>query len=138
MSDSLVIRKVIQDIPVYEFYKNNRQAVDQYLEIAYPYMKDHIDQGKVYQPFCYILDVSRSGMYPINYMVQRATVLMSGFDVPPPNYIAFIAKNPNDAVLVNMIDGLTARNMEHTRKIFPIEKFDDAIAWLQGVIRDAG
>lgn len=137
MPNPLVIRKVIEDIPVYEFYKNNRQAVDQYLEIAFPYVREHIEQGQVNHPYCYVLDVSRSGMYPINYLLQRSRAFLSEFEFVPEHYIAYITDNSSDTVLVNMIDGLTARNMAHTRRIFLPDELDKAIEWLQGVMRDS-
>ncbi|GEM_PF-682517 len=131
MSDILVERLVVDDIPVYRFYKSTRYAVDEYLLLVDDERKAHIEAGKDDTPMYYAIDVSRSGMFSINYSIQRAYQLVSDKTKIPPSFIAYITNDPNDSVLVSIMDGMTDRRVTtQSRKIYTDDKFDDAIAWL--------
>jgi len=130
MTEQLVERLVERDIVVYRFYAKSRDAVDKYLTLADPDIQGHIDAGNVDKPMFYVIDVSRSGMFSVNYMRQRVNKLVGEKPKMPVSYIAYVTDEPQDSILVNLIDALTARQLAHTRKIFAADKFDDAIDWL--------
>lgn len=130
MEETLVERLVERDIIVYRFYKSSRLAVDQYLSIVDPDIEAHIATYGYDDPMFYVLDVSRSGMFSVNYMRERVNEVVKRHQKTPLSYIAYVTDNPADSVLVNMIDALTARQLEHTRKVFAAQQFDDAIDWL--------
>lgn len=129
MSSDLIIQEFVRGIPVYRFHKNNRQAVDAYLDIAIPYLKHHIETKGVDVPYCFALDVSKPGMYSISYMIGQLRERFTEFDKKPRDYIAFIAVNTTDEILVRMLDSLTSE-MAHTRRVFTPDQFDLAIDWL--------
>ena len=134
MNSEFVKQEIIQGIPVYRFSKNHRQAVDDYLDqMAFPLLQAHIEADKVNTPICIVMDVSQSGMLPVNYMLGRVRQMFSQFKQLPEYYIAFITNKIDDSIVVRMIDGMTARNMANTRRIFSPEAFDDAIEWLVNV-----
>ncbi len=133
MSANLVERLVADDIPVYRFYKNTREAVDAYLLLVDPDIQAHINAGKIDEPMYYAIDVSRTGMFSVNYMRQRVDKLVGAKPRVPVSYIAYISQSLNDSILLNMIDALTARQLAHTRKIFTADQFDDAITWLADI-----
>ena len=130
MSEKLVERLVIRGILVYRFYQNTRQASDAYLKLVDVDIQSHIDAGYTDKPILYVLDVSRSGMFSVNYMRQRVSAMVKEKLFWPESYIAYVTDTPNDLVLVNLIDALTARELDHTRKIFRTEELDQAIDWL--------
>jgi len=41
--------------------------------------------------------------------------------------------NLNDAILVNLISGMTARGFAHKRKLFHSDDFNEAINWLLNI-----
>lgn len=133
MNDNLVERLIVDDILVYRFYKNSREAVDTYLTLVDPDIGAHVEAVGGDKPMFYVIDVSRSGMFSVNYMRQRVDKLVGERPAVPVSYIAYITENPNDSILVNLINALTARQLAHTRKIFLADQFDEAIAWLVGV-----
>lgn len=137
MSELLVERLIIRDIFVYRFYKNTRQAVDDYLKLVDADIQSHIDTNSADAPMFYALDVSRSGMFSVNYMRQRVNSIVGAKPRIPVSYIAYVTDNPNDSILVNLINALTARQLAHTRKIFPADDFDQAINWLISVVEQA-
>ncbi len=130
MSDVLVERLIIREIFIYRFYKNTRQAVDDYLKLVDTDIQSHIDTNSADAPMFYVIDVSRSGMFSVNYMRQRVNSIVGAKPRVPVSYIAYVTDNLNDSILVNMIDALTARQLAHTRKIFTADDFDQAIDWL--------
>jgi hypothetical protein len=130
MDTPLVERLILDDIFVYRFYQNNRAAVDAYLLLVDADIQAHLDTEPVNASMYYVIDVSRSGMFSVNYMRQRVNTIVGKKPRVPTSYIAYVTDAPNDEILVNLINALTARQLEHTRKIFPSEQFDEAIAWL--------
>lgn len=133
MSEQLVERLLVKDIPVYRFYENSREAVDTYVTLVDPDIESHANNIGADKPIFYVLDVSRSGMFSVNYMRQKVNKLVNDKPRVPVSYIAYITSDPNDSILVNLIDALTARQLEHTRKIFLADQFDDAIDWLVSI-----
>ena len=133
MEGKLVKLEYVRGIAVYRFESNSRFAFDEYLEIFKVDMQKHIDAGKQDQPYPFILDVSKSGMFPINYVVQQTKPVIASFDPFPENYIAYVTSNMNDSVLINLIDGMTARGFAHKRKLFHIDNIDDALNWLSSI-----
>jgi hypothetical protein len=133
MDEKLVERVIVRGIHVYQFNTNTRQAADEYLKLADPDIQAHIDAGNINVPFLYILDVSRSGMFSVNYMRQRVNQLVESKEYWPESYIAYVTNKPDDSVLVNLIDALTSRELDHTRKVFKTEQFDQAVDWLLSV-----
>ena len=130
MSDKLVEKLIVRGIPVYRFYKNTRDAVDQYLNMIVADTNVHIEAGNVDKPMAYVLDVSQSGMYSLNYMRTRAADFIKQKAKMPENFIAYLTDNPNDTSLVNMLNALARRDLESTRKIFKTEELDQANDWL--------
>jgi hypothetical protein len=130
MSEKLVEQLTVRGISVYRFYKNTRDAVDQYLATIDAEADTHIKAGNVDKPMIYVLDVSRSGMYSLNYMKTRAGSLIKQRDKFPDSFIAYVTDNPTDSILVNMVNALASRDLDNTRKIFKTEEFDQAIDWL--------
>jgi len=133
MSDKLIEKLIVRGIPVYRFYKNTRDAVDQYLTIISADTDTHIEAGNVDKPMTYVLDISQSGMYSLNYMRTRAATLIKQKEKLPENYIAYVTDKPNDAILVNMLNALATHDLESTRKIFKTEELDQAIDWLLAI-----
>ena len=117
----------------HRFYQNTRNAVDQYLAIVDKDVQAHIDAGDVDKPMLYVIDVSRSGMFSVKYMSARATPLMKKHAKFPESYIAYVTDKPDDSILVSLIDALTSRKQEHTRKVYKTEEFEQAIDWLRSV-----
>ena len=133
MNDKLVEKVSVRGISVFRFYKNTRDAIDQYLTMIDAEMNEHIHAGHVDKPMIYVLDVSQSGMYSLNYMRTRAAELIKQKEKLPENFIAYVTDNPNDTILVNMLNALAVRDLESTRKIFKTEDLDLAIDWLLGI-----
>ncbi len=133
MSDILVEKDEIQGIKIYRFLKNNRNAVDQYLALIDADAYTHEVSVGAEIAMTYVIDVSKSGMYPVTYMRQVAVPMMAKHDNFPKNYIAYIVDNPNDSILVDMVSAITARELDNTRKIFQTEQMDEAIEWLSSV-----
>ena len=133
MSDKLVEKFDIRGISVYRFYKNNRDAVDQYLTLIDADAQAHIDAGDVDKPMAYVLDVSRSGMYSLNYMRNRASVIIKLKSEFPASYIAYVTDKPNDAILLNMVNAMATQDVDNTRKIFKTEDLEQAVDWLLGI-----
>jgi len=130
MSDVFVEREKNQDIIVYRFHQSGRKAVDQYLELISQDAVQHLESKQSSKSMFYVIDVSASGMYPLNYMRREATRVMGTFDAFPKSYIAYVVDNPNDSVLVNMVNAITIRELQNSRRVFKVEQMDDAIAWL--------
>jgi len=130
MSEKLVERLVVRGILVYRFFQNTRQACDAYLNLADVDIQAHLDAGHTDKPILYILDISRSGMFPVNYMRQRVNALVETKSHWPESYIAYVTDKPDDSVLVNLINALTARELSHTRKVFKTDEFEQAVDWL--------
>lgn len=130
MAEAMVEMEYVRGVTVYRFLNNTREAFDEYLKIFKVEMQKHIDAGNQDKPYPFILDVSKSGMYSINYMMRATKPVIASFDPFPENYIAYVTKNMNDSVLINLLDSLTARGFAHKRKLFHIDDMDKAIDWL--------
>jgi len=130
MQEKLIEVEYVRGITIYRFLDNTRVAFDEYLELFKIEMQKHVDAGKQDEPYPFILDISESGMFPIQYMIQQTKPVIASFDPFPENYIAYITSNMNDDVLINLINGLTARGFAHKRKLFHLSKINEAIDWL--------
>jgi hypothetical protein len=133
MSDVLVEKDALDDITIYRFLKNTRAAVDQYLDMADADAYQHEKTKGSDTPMVYIIDVSQSGMYPISYMKQKATSIMAAHDNFPKNYIAYVIDNPSDSMLINVVDAMTARDIENTRRVFKSDQLNEAVQWLSSI-----
>ncbi len=133
MTDTLIEVEHVDNVTIYRFIKSNRQAFDEYLRLFKAEMQKHVDAGRQDEPYPFILDVSQSGMFSVNYMIQATKPIIASFDPFPENYIAYVTNNMTDAILVNLIDGLTARGFAHKRKLFHIDDLDKAIDWLNNL-----
>lgn len=130
MHTSPVEKHEIDGIPVFKFHTSDRKAVDHYAVIVEPVLQEHIDQHQDKKPLCYIIDVSESGMFSIQYVTSVIGAVLSKFKYRPQHYLAYLTNNPKDKILVEMINGLTARNMAHTRRIYTPDQLQEAIDWL--------
>jgi len=133
MAEDFITIEQVQGITIYRFRAKSRDAYDEYLRKFKVEMQKHVDAGKQDQPYPYILDVSQSGMFSINYMMQATKPVIASFDPFPENYIAYVTNNMNDLVLINLLNGLTARGFAHKRKLFHIDDIDKAIEWLKSI-----
>lgn len=133
MDTPLVERLIVRDIHVYRFYDKSRQSADAYIELASPDIKEHIETQPEDMPFLYVLDVSRSGMFSVNYVRDRVNQLVKTMPRWPESYIAYVTDNPGDSILVELINAMTSRQLEHTRKIYKTADFDQAIDWLVSI-----
>lgn len=129
----LVERLIVRDIYVYRFYEKSRDASDAYIALVKPDIQEHIDTYPEDQPFLYVLDISHSGMFSVNYMRDRVNEVVKTMRFWPQSYIAYVTDNPGDSILVDLINALTSRELEHTRKVYKTEDFDQAIDWLVSV-----
>lgn len=130
MDDIVVEKLFVRKIPIYRFHKNTRDAVDQYLALINIAVQEHIEAGHVDEPMGYVIDVSRSGMYSLNYMRSRAKPMVESYEKFPENYIAYVTSNRSDEVVVNMINGITRNELQNTRKVFTESELEHAIDWL--------
>lgn len=128
--DQLVEKLIVRGVAVYRFKDNTRYAVDQYLDLVDADVTAHIEAGHVDTPMCYVIDVSQSGMYSINYMRGKAEIYVSRHDKFPENYIAYVTDDLNDSILVNMLNAMAQRGLSNTRKLFKSDVLDEAIDWL--------
>ncbi len=131
MNGKLVEQLTVRGITVYRFYNNSRDAVDSYLNtMAFPLLKEHVKNNLTNVPLCIVMDVSRTGMLPVSYMLTRIRQNFSLYETLPEYYIAFIIKNLDDELMVRMIEGMTVGSLAHTRRTYSAEAFDEAIDWL--------
>jgi len=133
MSEQYIEVEYIDGITLYRFLSNRRDAYDEYLAKFKVQMQKHVDDGKQDEPYPYILDVSQSGMFSINYMMHATKPIIASFDPFPENYIAYVTNNMNDSILIQLLDSLTARGFAHKRKLFHIDDIDKAIEWLKTI-----
>jgi len=133
MTQEYIEVEYIDGVTLYRFLSNSRDAYDEYLRKFKAEMQKHVDAGKQDQPYPFILDVSNSGMFSINYMMQATKPIIASFDPFPENYIAYLTDNMNDSVLIHLLDGLTARGFAHKRKLFHIDDKHKAIEWLKTI-----
>lgn len=133
MDTPLVERLIVRGIHVYRFYDKSRQAADAYIKLAEPDIQEHIDTYPEDQPYLYVLDVSRSGMFSVNYVRDRVNEVVKRMPRWPESYIAYVTDNPGDSIMVELINAMTSRQLEHTRKVYKTEDFDLAIDWLVSV-----
>ena len=129
----LVEIKTVRGVTVYSFADNSREACDEYMALFKIEMQKHVDAGKQNEPYPYILDVSKSGIFPIKYMVASSKKIIDSFDPFPENYISYVTNNLSDEILVNLIGGMTARGFAHKRRLFHINDMDTAIDWLLNI-----
>ncbi len=133
MSDILVEKDEIKGIIIYRFFKNNRDAVDQFLLLADEAAYTHLASDNADKPMLYVLDVSRSGMFSLSYSQQKAKPLVEKHKSSLSSYIAYVIENLNDKILVDMFDAMTARKLQSTRKVFHTQQMDEAVEWLISV-----
>lgn len=133
MPEESIEVEYIDNVTLYRFLSNSRQAYDEYLAKFKVEMQNHVDAGKQDEPYPFILDVSQSGMFSLNYMMQATKPIIASFDPFPENYIAYLTDNMNDSVLINMLDSLTARGFAHKRKLFHVDDKQKAIEWLMTI-----
>lgn len=133
MSEILVEKDEIQGITIYRFFKNNRDAVDQFLLLADEAAYIHLASDNADKPMLYVLDVSRSGMFSLSYSEQKSKPLVEKHKPSLSSYIAYVIENLNDKILVDMFDAMTARKLQSTRKVFQTQQMDEAVEWLLSV-----
>jgi len=138
MSDVLIERLLDRDIVVFRFYKSTRQATDEYLHLVEDYRKEFIEKYTVEQTMFYVIDVSRSGMFSVNYATRKMSELLTDKTQIPKSYIAYVIGNPADKLLFDVISGVAARQTTtQSRKVFMAEQYDDAIDWLLSIREDS-
>lgn len=118
-------------IDIYHFYSVSRPAIDTFYDIAMPIFQDHIDQYADSVPLFYVLNLSDTGMYPVRYMMNKAVEEIAKKAYHPQHYIAYVTSNPQDNMLINILQQLSTNNLEHTRKVFLPHQVDEAIMWLK-------
>lgn len=133
MSEKWISVEYVDGVTIYRFEKSHRAAFDEYLVHFKDDMQKHIDAGRQDEPYPFILDVSKSGMFSINYMMLATKPIIASFDPFPENYIAYVTNNMSDSVLIQLLDSLTARGFDHKRKLFHIDDIDKAIEWLKTI-----
>lgn len=131
MDSPYVSQDKVGEITIYHFAQSHRQAVDDYLQqMAEPLLNAHINAGKVDEPIRIVVDVSQSGMFPVNYMFNHVKTLFAKHEKVPQYYIAFVVRDTGDAMLVQLVDSIAVGSFSNTRRVFTIDQMDDAIDWL--------
>lgn len=138
MSDPLVHFYEENGIYVCVFYKNSRQAVDDYSQAAWKMLQAQAAEYGAPRSNCFLIDVTQSGMFSVTYAAQRMTTLFknAAFTMPE-QYVAYVTSNLADDMIVRMMNGLTLRNMQHTRRVFHDKQRDEAFEWLRTHLPDA-
>lgn len=131
MSQQLITVKIENAIPIFHFHKITPPALEEYLETATPYLLNHIEIYEDRVPFCYVIDLSESGMFPVKLMMDKAKKVLNSIEKSPVHYVAYTIDDPRDEMLLSILDMLSARQLQHTRKIFTPDKLADAVAWLK-------
>lgn len=132
MKFSYVTQEQVGEIIVYHFHQSHRRAVDEYLDhMGSPLLKERVDAGLIDTPIRIVVDLSESGMFPVNYMAGRVRDMFDQYEKVPTYYIAYIIKDTSDSVMVKLIEGMTTGYMSHTRHMFTHDQFDQAISWLE-------
>jgi len=128
MTQSVMDFQTKDDIFVVKFYKNDRTAADTYMARILPEIKQHSVANK---PMLIVLDISIAGMFSLQYTAHQMQTALADISPVPIMYIAYLTNDMQDKVLVEMMNSLTARKVAHTRRIFPADGLDDALAWLK-------
>ncbi|RMG71057.1 MAG: hypothetical protein D6711_16150 [Chloroflexi bacterium] len=115
-------------IHIFTFVDNSRQAANDYMSLAEQEIIRWVQAGYVDKPFCILLDISTSGLFPLKYTIQRSTSILDNYEKLPQRYIAYLTDNQMDISLLKSI--ATTPQWNNTRRILPPAKRTDAIDWL--------
>ncbi len=96
---TLIHYKKIDTIHHFKFEVSTRNAVDEYLNIFNRLFAQHIETLGVDIPFCFVLDTSACGIFPIAYIKNNVLATQNQYDVVPPQYIAYVTDDQSDNIL---------------------------------------
>ena len=120
-----------EPIHTFTFHANTRQAADEYMTLAEQAIVQWIEAGKTDDPFCILLDISKSGLFPLKYTINRSSSLLDAHEVLPQRYIAYLTDNALDISLLK--DIATTPQWNNTRRIFSPSERESAEAWLAAI-----
>jgi len=131
MFQKLITVDIQNNIPIFHFRRVTPVALDDYMELAMPYLHAHIEKYSARVPFCYVVDLSESGMFPVKLMMDKAKKALESVEIDPVHYIAYVIEDPRDEMLVSILNLLAARKLSHTRKVFTPDQMTEAVSWLK-------
>lgn len=112
------------------FKKNTRPAVDEYVQAMLSYANDMREMGKLDQPIYMIIDVSQSGMYPLNYGTAEIAKIIPKLKGIPNAYFAYIVDHSQDSFIIEQLKHFSSTRNQDSRRTFTGADRDKAIEWL--------
>lgn len=117
-----------EDVHEFVFSEASRRAVDAYVQLLAA-MVQRVVNGEQHDRYIRaLLDLHRSGFFPLRYANERLKSLDVGFKEgrPPTQYVAYLSDNP---VENSMIRNFAMLN-DGTRRIYSSDQRAEALAWL--------
>lgn len=112
------------------FSDNSRDAVDEYVQVLLDYVQYWKEKRISDQPAYIILDVSKSGMYPINYGTTALGKIINELADLPLAYGAYITDSTNDRYMIERLRYFPSTRRQDTRRVFTSAEREQAIKWL--------
>jgi hypothetical protein len=113
------------------FTNNSRQAVDTYIDQMIIVMEKHIASAGVNVPMRTLLDVTQSGMFSVKYASTVVTERLQAYPSRPEQFYAYVVNSMQDEAVIQMMDAILARRLQHQRRVYTADQYDAAVAWLQ-------
>ncbi len=112
------------------FKKNTRPAVDEYVQVMLSYTNGIREAGKLETPIYMIIDVSHSGMYPLNYGTAEVAKIIPKLKDIPKAYFAYIVDHSQDSFIIEQLKHFSSTRNQDSRRTFTGAERDKAVRWL--------
>lgn len=112
------------------FMDSGRKAVDEYAQVVLEYAQYLRDNNKLNQSVYIILDITQSGMYPINYGIKKLSEMLDHISDLPKTYGIYITDDSNDRYMIEQLGHFDSTRKQDSRRIFGSNERENGIEWL--------
>lgn len=129
MDETIVAYRYDPETLIHHFkiQEKTRRAVDHYVDYMYKIAKEFLEANLEAPTLRIMIDITDSGMFPLRYLYDRMREFLRKNAHIPPAYIAYIAIQTDDLVLLRSVSASRAKD---TRGVFLPTEIDKATEWL--------
>jgi hypothetical protein len=122
---------------IFIFHDNSHKAAEEYMRLQNEALEAWIVDERSDEPFCMVIDISQSGLFPISHTLSHSISLLQKYQQIPNRYFAYITNNRNDLLLLRQLAEGGGKDWEERRRIFSPEELAEAKAWLMSIEDDS-
>ena len=121
---------------IFTFHDNSHKAAEEYMRLQNAALEAWIVDERGDEPFRIVIDISKSGLFPISHTLSHSITLLQRYQQIPNRYFAYITNNRNDLLILRQLAEGGGKDWEQRRRIFAPDEVVEAKAWLMNVEND--